>query len=374
MTNLFNWNTSFLTYLASIDVQHRRLVDLINQLAAQVADCEQPDALAFDQVNTEIVHYARHHFADEERQMANAGVDRRHLEPHRSEHQAFMRQVMALRSRDEPVTHERAMRMLHYLMRWLAYHILVVDRSMARQILAIKSGTPAEIAFEEDQAHGGDGGTSPLLHALGGTLETLFERNRELQAINRELEERVNERTRELLEANRQLQLLSVEDELTGLPNRRFAVSTLDRLWAEHARQGTPLSVLLLDADSFKQVNDRFGHATGDAVLRELAERLRQAIRHSDLVCRLGGDEFLVICPGCNALQAQEVAMRVLESRREIAAGNGDRCWSGNVSIGIAEATDGMTQPAELLQAADAAMYAAKREGGGCRLFGEQAA
>lgn len=369
MTTLFDWNPSFLTSLASVDVQHRRLVELINELAGQLADGEEPDTVAFSTLYAEIIRYARDHFADEERQMAGAGVDARHVATHRADHQVFMREMMAFRKPGETITHDRAMKLLNYLMHWLVHHILVVDQCMARQVLSIQDGTSPSQAFDQDrqnlQEHSD---TAPLLRALGGTLKTLYERNRELQALNRDLEQRVADRTRLLEEANRQLRLLSLEDELTSLPNRRFAVMTLERLWAEFLREGTPLSVLMLDADSFKQVNDHFGHAVGDVVLRELADRLRRAVRQSDIVCRLGGDEFVVICPGCNVRQARELAMRVLESRREIAAGNGDRCWNGGVSIGVAEAAGGMTQPADLLQAADAAMYAAKREGGGCRV------
>lgn len=368
MKTLFDWDPSFLTRLTVIDAQHKHLVDLINQLAGRVINCEEPDGGGVEALLAGLFSYARDHFADEERQMALDGVDRRHVVPHREEHQAFMHELITFNQPGEAITHERAMKLLHYLMSWLARHILIVDQSMARQVLAIRGGVSPEQAWADDRGSRPDAGTPQLLHALDGTLEALFERNRELQAANRELERRVAERTQELEEANRRLQLISMEDELTGLLNRRFAFMTLDRLWAGFSRNGRTFAVLLLDADSFKQVNDRYGHATGDTVLRELADRLRQAIRQDDILCRLGGDEFLVICPGSNALQAQELATRVLDTRRAVATDNGESCWNGGVSIGVAETDPAMAQPADLLQAADRAMYAAKREGGGYRV------
>jgi hemerythrin len=185
-----------------------------------------------------------------------------------------------------------------------------------------------------------------------------------LRALNRELEQRVQQRTIDLEHANRQLQLLSTQDDLTGLPNRRFAILSLNQLWFETQRYGGALSVLMLDADRFKEVNDRFGHAAGDALLRDLAKRLRDAVRRSDIVCRLGGDEFLVICPRSSRLGAADVARKILADKRPCRTGDGVECWDGALSIGIAEVRGSMTRLEDLLQAADQALYTAKRQGG----------
>ncbi|MDH5512560.1 MAG: GGDEF domain-containing protein, partial [Gammaproteobacteria bacterium] len=134
---------------------------------------------------------------------------------------------------------------------------------------------------------------------------------------------------------------------------------------------GGSLSVLLLDADHFKQVNDRFGHAEGDALLRTLATRLRDAVRRSDIVCRLGGDEFLVICPHSSLPGAADVARKILAAKQPFCTADGVECWDGAISIGIAEATGAMTQPEDLLEAADQALYTAKRQGG-ARMAGHE--
>jgi len=126
------------------------------------------------------------------------------------------------------------------------------------------------------------------------------------------------------------------------------------------------LSVLMLDADHFKAVNDRFGHAQGDTLLRTLAERLRQSVRASDIVCRLGGDEFLIICPRGTREGALNVARLILETSQPCFTPDGVECWDGAISIGIAEAEGDLVKPEDLLGAADQALYASKHKKGGC--------
>jgi len=262
------------------------------------------------------------------------------------------------------VTPDQLRTLAEYLVRWLAFHILDVDQSMARQVHAIEGGASPEYAFEQDEQFT-RGRTQPLMTALSGLFHAVSTRNQELRELNHQLESRVAERTVELEEANRRLQILATQDELTGLPNRRFAMLTLERLWEERARYGGELSVLLLDADGFKQVNDRFGHPQGDTMLRVLAKRLRDSVRGSDVVCRLGGDEFVVICPRCDRFATAVVARRILESSKPLLTSEGKECWKGAVSIGLAEADGTMSRVEELLAAADRALYLVKRAGGG---------
>ncbi len=107
----------------------------------------------------------------------------------------------------------------------------------------------------------------------------------------------MEERTRQLVEANKQLEVLSYTDALTQLPNRRCAIQTLKELWNDASLADAPLVCIMIDADYFKQVNDSCGHEAGDVVLKELSHTLKHSFRSDDIVCRLGGDEFLVICP-----------------------------------------------------------------------------
>jgi diguanylate cyclase (GGDEF)-like protein len=163
--------------------------------------------------------------------------------------------------------------------------------------------------------------------------------------------------------ANRQLTWLAHNDPLTGLSNRyRFRTRLAAQLAADDA---PPLAVLCLDLDHFKGINDTLGHASGDALLRAVGERLRSAVRREDLVARLGGDEFAVLLPGVqDAGHATALAQAVIDALREPCDANGARV-AVRTSIGIAFApADGRDVDA-LLNHADMALYEAKAAGRG---------
>jgi len=245
----------------------------------------------------------------------------------------------------------------------LAYHILDMDQEMARQVHAIASGvSPQEAYAQEFRSHRPR--AEPLLAAMKGLFCMVSKQNRELRTLNQQLELRIQQRTHELEQANQQLQLLASQDELTRLPNRRFAMQSLHRLWHETHRYQEPLSILLVDADHFKAVNDNFGHAQGDALLRELAQRVQTVTRASDIVCRLGGDEFLIICPRTSQSDATQLARKIDAARQPFFLGDGVMCWNGSISIGIAEKGAEMKTAEALLKLADRALYAAKRQTG----------
>lgn len=362
MSEVFKWSPAFLTGLDEVDAQHQRLVELINRLGAALT--EGSDVLEQEAAATQValLDYSHEHFRDEELMFVTAGVDPRHVEYHRREHQTFIDEIQALAASGQSRPAELIERDLRYLVSWLGYHILGVDWVMARQVQLIEQGVSPAQAFEtvmEDRQR--QAATEPLLAALNSLLSVVSARNRELAELNRTLEQRVVERTAELVHANERLNVLTYQDDLTGLYNRRYALSALQALWLEARQDSMPLSVLMLDADRFKSVNDSFGHAEGDAVLKALGERLRDAVRTSDIVCRLGGDEFLVICPRSDAAGTALVADKILAARRPYVNAGGTECWNGSVSIGIAEVTSAMRSPEDMLQAADRALYEAKR-------------
>ena len=365
MPSLFQWNDTFLTHIDSVDEQHQRLVGLINQLGEMVMSGKDIDLQSFASVRDGILNYAIVHFGDEEALIRTAGLDPRYLQRQYSDHKAYIHEATLLGDKENTLSIEKIMGLENFLVHWLVRHILEVDHSMVRQIHAMREGkTPTE-AFELENGLK-NSSTEPLLSAMNGLFLVVSERNRELYTLNRGLEQRVEQRTMELEQANRKLQLQSTHDDLTGLPNRRFAMLSLDQLWKERQRYGEPLSLLLLDADHFKQVNDRFGHAKGDELLRIVAERLRQSVRASDIVHRLGGDEFLVICPRSDREGATVVASKILAESKPLQTTEGVECWDGSLSIGIAECNSTMDQYEDLLKAADQAMYLAKSKGGGC--------
>lgn len=365
----FAWNPSFETHVGDVDAQHRRLVDLINGLGTLLAEGGELPAGELERTHRELVAYADYHFREEERLMDQMAVDARHQEQHRRQHQVFrefVSEAIEAGGRDAAAEENR---LLSYLVHWLTYHILGVDQGLARQIHAIGAGaSPAQAYAHEGEND--DTATLLLLRSVAELFETLSGRNRELTELNRTLEERVADRTQALSTANAELQqvLTKVErmamtDSLTGLPNRRYAMRRLASAWAAAVRHGRGLGCLLIDADGFKQVNDACGHEAGNRVLVELAQALRQAARESDEVCRLGGDEFLVVCPETSLegtlalgerLRAAVAAMRV-----ELTGG----AWDGSVSVGAAALGERMSSFEELLRAADAGVYQAKRLG-----------
>jgi diguanylate cyclase (GGDEF)-like protein len=152
------------------------------------------------------------------------------------------------------------------------------------------------------------------------------------------------------------LRELAMIDALTGLYNRRFAEQRLVAEVARSARKGHPLTVVLLDLDEFKHINDTYGHAAGDLVLQEFAAELNRAIRGGDLAVRWGGDEFLLILPECNHEQLKLVLDRL---------GPLELAWEGRkfpikYSAGWKDYASG-DQPESMLSAADQALYANKR-------------
>ncbi|MEJ2578119.1 MAG: diguanylate cyclase [Kineosporiaceae bacterium] len=155
----------------------------------------------------------------------------------------------------------------------------------------------------------------------------------------------------------------SVTDPLTGIGNFRLLTTTLGREVERATRFGRPLSVLMLDLDHFKQVNDNQGHACGDAVLREFAARLLGCLREVDLVARYGGEEFAVVLPETGADGAENVARRVLAAVRDEPFTALGRQLAVTASVGVASFPDHGRSAAEVMRAADAALYAAKRTG-----------
>lgn len=166
-----------------------------------------------------------------------------------------------------------------------------------------------------------------------------------------------------LAQREQQARHRALHDPLTGLPNRAMldeeVANALNRL---HAEAGSGFSLLYMDLDGFKPINDQRGHAVGDAVLVEVAQRLRGSVRAADCVSRIGGDEFVILLAQC----AHEVdANRIgdaIQTAVEVPIDLGERSLRVGVSIGIHVVTDADASPADLLSAADAAMYSRKQE------------
>jgi len=161
----------------------------------------------------------------------------------------------------------------------------------------------------------------------------------------------------------RRLRSAALTDPLTELPNRRYAMKRLATEWATTSRTGRPLSVMMIDLDHFKAVNDTHGHDAGDLVLKQIAGVLRSSLRQADEVCRIGGEEFLVICKHTDADEGALVAERLRRAvEASVVEGNGFSL-SLTISMGLAQRAPDIADASALLKAADEQVYVAKDEG-----------
>lgn len=201
-----------------------------------------------------------------------------------------------------------------------------------------------------------DMGANDLL-AAGPDPQELALRIRK-QAARKRMADRLRKNMQDGLRA-------AVIDPLTGLYNRRYAVPHMTRLAERSIGRGRTYALLLLDLDKFKRVNDTYGHAAGDAVLVELADRLRANLRAADLIARLGGEEFLIVMPDAGRDAAKRTAERLctvmteepikLPTEQEI-------CVTLSIGVAIGRPNDGLTA-SQLIDKADRALYAAKDQG-----------
>ncbi|EOG7640549.1 GGDEF domain-containing protein [Vibrio cholerae] len=358
----FKWDQYFETGLEEVDEQHQSLVNIVNRYSSLLAE----NHVSLDEIRLalfELSRYSEYHFKEEEKLMREVGISALHLEEHIQVHRTFMSEVFSMQAFIHDVDDRSAVQLLEFLIHWLAYHILGIDQNMARQVIAIRSGMSAEEAYAKEEREK-NAATEPLLNALNALFDQVSELNRELVKLNQSLEEKVIERTQQLYQVNRQLEALSMTDSLTGLPNRRKAIRQLALHWNLAQDNQQPFVCVMIDIDGFKAVNDHYGHDVGDKLLTTVAHMLRDHFRSDDLVCRLGGDEFLVICPETDSVGGVYIAEQVCRAiQQQVISLETNIRWQGSVSMGVAAFASNMKDHHELLRAADQAVYLAKNSG-----------
>jgi diguanylate cyclase (GGDEF)-like protein len=175
--------------------------------------------------------------------------------------------------------------------------------------------------------------------------------------------EQIRHQLADLAVLNRMLEQAALTDPLTSLPNRRYALDRLDQEWSASVRNKHALTCMHMDLDHFKKVNDTYGHDAGDRVLREVSSVIRKALRTTDVLCRVGGEEFLVICRETTADQALVCAERLRQQVEEHRIEVAETEIGLTISIGIAERDGSTADPEALMKRADTATYASKTAG-----------
>ncbi len=248
---------------------------------------------------------------------------------------------------------------------------LSIGRSSACDIpLELKSVSRrhAEVTTRGERVFLRDGGSTNGTYLNDGRVDEAELRNGDLIKIGRVIFRFIAGSNIESLYAEEVYRLKSV-DGLTQVFNRRHFLDALEREISRCQRHHRDLALLLIDADRFKEINDRFGHVAGDAVLKEVASVMKRLIRREDVLARYGGEEFALILPeagGGLALRTAEKIRKKISSRRFRHDG---RAISLSVSIGIAPLGDRAKSATELIARADEKLYEAKRKGGNlCRL------
>lgn len=168
-----------------------------------------------------------------------------------------------------------------------------------------------------------------------------------------------------LIQARRRYEFKATHDLLTGVWNRAAILETLGKELARSARQKSPVGIVMADVDHFKSINDAYGHLTGDAVLKEIASRIRSCLRAYDSVGRYGGEEFMLVLPGCHGPDLERLAerLRSFVACRPVRAGDTDIPVTMSLGFAVVEAGHEGVQVDALIQSADEALYRAKELG-----------
>ncbi len=233
----------------------------------------------------------------------------------------------------------------------------VLEDALTLDLAELAEGHRESVQSEQAYSHA-DGTTAWVLHGVAAVAgpdgrPAWFAVSAQDITERRRAEEELRAATEALTEQ-------AVRDPLTGLANRTMFEERLRGSLSRDARAGGSTGVLFLDLDGFKDVNDRYGHGVGDAVLRAVAERLTAGVRPADTVARLGGDEFVVLVEGASPAGMSALIARLRDAVQAPLVVRGDTLDVG-VSVGMALASDGSTDPASLVAEADKRMYDVKR-------------
>ncbi len=369
----FVWGEEFYTGIGMVDEQHHALVNLFNKLSESLTEGEWASEAAVQLAFSQLMDYTKYHFSVEESLMQHEGVDQRHVALHLKLHDEFSEQVRAMWSARAALSNPAEV-FLSFLTAWLCLHVLGVDQSLARQLALIKGGETPKQAFEIERLRPNDKSADAMIKALRNTYHVVSRLSLELMSANRFLEKRVAARTVELQHANealvianQKLEVYSQTDGLLGIANRNCFDARFNDEWKRGIREQSPIGLLMIDVDFFKNYNDQYGHLAGDACLQAIAKAAAgKMVRAVDLLARYGGEEFVVVLPNTAAAGAHKVALSICEAVSELNIPHSTSSIADHVTVSIGVVSvlpDRQSESSEAVAAADAALYCAKQQG-----------
>ncbi len=357
---VFPWNSNFETGNSIIDEHHKVLVSLLNKLAITLIN---QDKAEIDSTFEELTAYANKHFAYEEEIWSNYFTDDPWLLSHNKTHSSFLPSVMDIKKQaaDKPLP-DIIENVVHFLVKWLIFHIIDTDKRMVLVMNALESGATIDEAkhlAEEKMT----GSKLILIDAILKMYEGLSSRTlslmREMKA-KKEAEEQLNE-------ANNKLEALIITDPLTCLFNRRHFDNTFELLKRKAMRDKKILCFMLIDIDYFKNINDYYGHLIGDQALEQLGSCLLELCRRpEDMAFRIGGDEFSVLTINKGKKHAFQFAEKIRMAIEDLKVTNKQSEASDymTVSIGVIHKIPCIKDNQdEFIKVADKRLYKAKTLG-----------
>ncbi len=366
---IFPWNPLFEVGVKKIDEQHKELVKMINEICTCVLSTDNYEE-TITALFLRLIEYVDLHFKAEERYYERNMLPKNLLDKHKEYHKELVIQVLEYKKKYETKIDKQAHleRILEALVMWLSEHILDDDMCLFLVIANMKSGMSPDIAEKKanETMLGYKGNISQIISSMMYVSSvTVLELKREI-IYRKKLEEQLKKENTIRKEAERKFKYLALHDSLTNLPNRCLFEKLCNMALRSAKRNGYQQSILFVDIDYFKLVNDTYGHKAGDTLLVTIGERMNSCTREADIVARIGGDEFIIHLSGeCNENYAGKVATKIInELSQPIDLGDG--IATIGASIGITIYPNDADNVAELIKNADSAMYVAKNSGKNC--------
>lgn len=367
--DIFPWQNDYEVGVEEIDNQHKMLVNLINNICGKMFDVMM-DQKIYKQIISdslrELLDYTTYHFEYEEneykRYLGNTKILKKHTNSHK---ELILSTQQFLTAFDADSDSFEIEKFISTLVLWLSKHILTEDMFMFSVVANLVDGRSFEnaVRLAKESMHGTKGEIAKIITAMM-QVSTAISLNLRREITSRKMVEK--DLKHEILirkEAEKKLKNFAQHDALTGLANRRLFEELCGLSLRFAKRNQYEQAVLFVDIDHFKFVNDTMGHKAGDALLVSIAKRLEKCVRASDIVARMGGDEFTIHLGGeCSEDDARAISSNIIASISKpfkLVEGTANVSASVGVSMYPNDAEDIET----LIRNADAAMYLAKKSG-----------